>query len=271
MWAGRIIGTVLGYLTLGIFGAIFGFIIGGIFDRGLQYSRSLGGGGFGQSAEALEHVQSVFFKTVFSLMGHLAKADGRVSEEEVAHTEAFMAQLGMTAEHRREAIQLFKSGSATDFALDSTLAEFVEVCGRHQNLRQMLLVYLVGVALADGKLDAAEETVLRRVAEAIGYSRVAFEQLLSMIRAQDQFSHQHYNGSRPASASDIEAAYRALGVDQDANDRELKKAYRRLMSEYHPDKLMGQGVPEDMIKVATERSQEVQAAYDLIRKQRKAA
>jgi len=270
MWAGRLIGTVLGYITFGIFGAILGFIIGGLFDRGLQNSRALGG--FGQpSAEALEHVQAVFFKTVFSLMGHLAKADGRVSEEEVAHTEAFMAQLGMTADHRREAIALFQNGAATDFSLDNTLSEFMAVCGRHQNLRQMLLVYLIGVALADGTLDRTEEAVLGRVAEAVGYSRVAFEQLLSMIRAQDQFSRQHYNGTRPASASDIEAAYRALGVDRNANDRELKKAYRRLMSEFHPDKLMGQGVPEDMIKVATERSQEVQVAYDMIRKQRKAA
>jgi len=60
-----------------------------------------------------------------------------------------------------------------------------------------------------------------------------------------------------------------LKVSEAASDTEIKKAYRKLISEYHPDKLMGQGVPEDMIKVATERSQKVQTAYDLIKKTRK--
>ena len=64
-------------------------------------------------------------------------------------------------------------------------------------------------------------------------------------------------------------AYEALGITEQTSDKDAKRAYRKLMSEYHPDKLMGQGVPDDMIKVATERSQEVQAAYDLIKKSRK--
>ena len=280
MWLGRIICTLLGYSALGIIGAIIGFFIGGIFDRGLSGADSLGtvgggafkGFGFGPSAEQLEQLQRVFFTTVFALMGHLAKADGRVSEEEVAHTEQFMGQMGLTPDHRREAIALFKAGSNAAFSLEDTLDEFMRVCGSHINLRQMVLVYLVGVALADGTLDPAEERMLRRVAERLGYSAADFEQLMSMIRGQDHFSRQQWGGgAATASASDIEAAYQALGVSSDASDKELKRAYRRLMSQYHPDKLMGEGVPEDMLKMATERSQEIQAAYDLIKKQRKAA
>ncbi|MBI0416232.1 MAG: DnaJ domain-containing protein, partial [Nitrosospira sp.] len=69
----------------------------------------------------------------------------------------------------------------------------------------------------------------------------------------------------------LEDAYRAIGVSKDSNDQDIKRAYRKLMSQYHPDKLIGQGVPEDMITVATQQSQEVQVAYDLITKSRKSS
>ncbi|MEQ9210373.1 MAG: DnaJ domain-containing protein, partial [Pseudomonadales bacterium] len=71
------------------------------------------------------------------------------------------------------------------------------------------------------------------------------------------------------SQSELDLAYKALGVSSDCSDAELKKAYRKLMSENHPDKLMGQGVPEDMVKMANERSSEISKAYDLIREHRK--
>ncbi|MGJ8687769.1 MAG: DnaJ domain-containing protein, partial [Spongiibacteraceae bacterium] len=70
----------------------------------------------------------------------------------------------------------------------------------------------------------------------------------------------------PAQA--LQDAYKAIGVEETASDAELKKAYRRLMSEHHPDKLIAKGVPEDMIKMATEKSQEIQAAYEMIKKSR---
>ena len=91
-----------------------------------------------------------------------------------------------------------------------------------------------------------------------------------MARAQGQF-HQggERAGARGASAAlDIDAAYAALGVDSSVSDRELKRAYRKRMSENHPDKLIARGVPEDMVRLATERSQEIQSAYEQVRRQR---
>ena len=137
----------------------------------------------------------------------------------------------------------------------------------------MLIVYLVNTALADGKFDPKEESALRKIAETLNFSHIAFDQLLRMIRAQGTFAgnnnHGHYGYSPSQNGNELNKAYDALGVEKTASDAEIKKAYRKLMSEYHPDKLMGQGVPDDMIKVATERSQEVQTAYDLIKKSRK--
>jgi len=174
-----------------------------------------------------------------------------------------MAHMGLTAEHRREAIALFKQGAAPDFDLDAQLRGFLSVCGRRPNLIQMLLVYLVNVALADGRLDESEERILRQVAARLGISAAAFEQLIRMIRAQDSF-----RSGQPDVEDNLDLAYQALGVDKDAGDAEIKKAYRRLMSQYHPDKLMGQGVPDDMVDAATERSKEIQNAYEVIKKAR---
>ncbi len=136
-------------------------------------------------------------------------------------------------------------------------------------------MYLVNMALADGNFDASEEAVLKKVASSLGISSMMFEQMLRMIKAQGAFAggaggYSSSGGAYSATpnANQIDLAYQALGVKSDVTDTQLKRAYRKLMSQYHPDKLTGQGVPEDMIKSATERSQEIQAAYDLIKKSR---
>ncbi|MBT3887654.1 MAG: DnaJ domain-containing protein, partial [Nitrosomonadaceae bacterium] len=101
------------------------------------------------------------------------------------------------------------------------------------------------------------------IAYQLGYDEAAFRQLLDMVLNQSPFA-----GGQAVSATAVEDAYKALGVNKDMTDQEIKRAYRKLMSQYHPDKLMGQGLPEDMIAVATEQAKEVQVAYDLITKSR---
>jgi DnaJ like chaperone protein len=237
-----------------------------MFDKGYAQIQAEG------SPERRREIEQTFFQTVFRLLGHLAKADGRVSESEVQQTEAYMAEMGLTPEHRKEAIALFKEGSTTDFDSDAQVARFREVCGRRSNLVRMLIVYLVNIALADGELDENEAQVLRRIAGGLGISSAMFEQLLRMIQAQNSFGGQQYQGAGgaggPSRADQLQKAYDALGVSPEVSDAELKKTYRKLMSQHHPDKLMGQGVPEDMVKEATERSQEISKAYELIKSER---
>jgi DnaJ like chaperone protein len=261
---GKIIGVVLGFYAGGPLLAILGLIVGHLFDRG--YSRQQAP----VSHDELQKIQRTFFNTLFLLLGHLAKSDGRISEIEIKLTEALMDKMGLTAEHRQDAIRLFKAGSDASFNPDATLAEFRRDCFRSPNLRQMLLVYLINLAMADGHLDDSETNILRRVAEDLGFSGFAFEQLLRMIYAQNAFAGGAGGQGRqaPPRADELELAYQALGVTPAATDAEIKKAYRRLMSEYHPDKLIGQGMPADMIKEATERSQEIQTAYELVKKSR---
>jgi len=197
-------------------------------------------------------------------MGKLAKADGHISKDEIAHVEQFIQKLGMSAEHRQRAIALFKQGAAPDFDFEATLRQFMAVCGHTHSLRQMLLVYLIVMALSDERIDTAEERLLIDIARYLGYDQASFKRILDMVLNQS-----HFAGGQATSDTALDDAYKALGVSKQSTDQEVKRAYRKLMSQYHPDKLMGQGLPEDMIAVATEQAKEVQVAYDLITKSRK--
>ena len=258
------IGLVLGYLGLGFFGAIFGYFLGTVIDRAQAY-------GFGGvNPLSTGERKTVFLETVFVLQGKLAKADGHISQAEINHVEEFIKKTGLSSEHRQEAISQFRRGATPDFDMRPTLDRFMEVCGHTLNLRQMLLIYLTVMALADGKLDEAERTLLEQVALHLNYTRNEFNRILDMVLAQAHFSsgQQQQGYTRTSSASDLDDAYQALGVNKDASDQEIKRAYRKLMSQHHPDKLMGQGLPEEMIKVATEQAKEIQLAYDLLKKHR---
>jgi len=253
----KIIGLFLGYYLLGFFGAFLGYLFGSSIDRAREY----GIGGINPLGN--EQRKAVFLETAFVLMGKLAKADGHISKDEIAHVEQFIQKMGMTPEHRSLAIKQFKLGSATDFDIDTTLNEFMESCGHTSNLKQVLLMYLIVMALADGSLDNAERSLLERIASRLGYSQSQFRQLLEMVLNQSHFAHGQAN-----SATALDDAYKALGVTKEQSDQEIKRAYRKLISQYHPDKLIGQGLPEDMIAVATEQAKEIQVAYDLIKKHR---
>jgi DnaJ like chaperone protein len=172
---GKVVGGILGYSSAGLIGALIGVGIGHFFDK--SFGRALG---FDYSGHR-EKLQQLFFETTFSLMGHLAKADGRVSEEEVAQSENLFSRLGLTPEHRQQAIELFKQGTQADFNIEATLSAFIQGGGRSHNLPMMLLEFLIVIAMADGDIHPAERDVLMRTAQALGFSQRQFAQLLDMI------------------------------------------------------------------------------------------
>ena len=253
----KLIGMAAGYYFFGWWGVLFGLLAGAFIDR----VRAFGQGAMNPLQNAVR--QAVFLETVFISMGKLAKADGRVSEDEIAHVEQFMQKLGMTDEHRRQAIAWFKKGADPEFDIEPSLGKFLVICGNTRNLREMLLVYLIVMALADGHFHPAEEALLADIAGRLGYGREAFRRMMDMVLNQT-----HFGGGKITTEAALDDAYKALGVTKESTDAEIKRAYRKLMSQYHPDKLIGQGMPEDMVAMATEQSKEIQLAYDLVRKSR---
>src|SRR5690606_37399407 len=222
---------------LGPLGALLGAAIGHNFDKGLDASRLLGGGGmggvFGGQAH-VERVQAAFFTATFSVMGHLAKSDGRVSPDEISLARRVMAQMRLNEEQKQAAIRLFQEGKSADFPLEEALQQLRRECGPRSNLLRMFLEIQIATALADGELHEAERRMLRHVAARLGFA-AHFEDLLGRERAERHFH------SRPSPAQALEDAYKLLGISKEASDADVKRAYRRQMNQHHPDKLVAKG------------------------------
>lgn len=260
MFYGKVIGGIIGFLVLGVLGLLIGVFVGHLFDNGLVRTLRYA------SPENIARIKQSFFETTFLLSGHIAKADGRISQQEVDHTEVIFRQMGLSGEQRQRAIALFQRGAAADFRLDTTIEAFIATCGPQRQLQQTLLFFLISLALADQRMDQAEQLALQNIAGQMGIDPRTLEQMVRMAQAQEHFHGSAGPGPQPGTG--LADAYAALGVEKSVDDKTLKRAYRKLMSENHPDKLIARGVPEDMIKLATERSQEIQAAYDMVRKSR---
>ncbi|TBR43490.1 co-chaperone DjlA [Marinomonas agarivorans] len=262
MW--KIIGGISGFYILGIWGLIVGMIVGAVIDVSRSSLKMR------ISREPVGKQQQIFFQTLFLLMGRLAKADGRVSDEEIQLASQVMDKMQLTGEVKRQAIDLFNQGKAASFDLVDVLQTFQQVVGTGTLLSRTLIELLLMLAYADGDFVVEEKTLTSQICAHLGMSVSEFEKIHWQIKQQAQF-HQHRNSSNSHLSEQelLQAAYDVIGGNPSMSDAEIKKVYRKLMSENHPDKLMAQGVPEEMIVLAKERTQEIQASYDLIKKTRK--
>ncbi len=259
--AGKVIAGLIGFVTLGIVGLLFGLAIGHAFDRGLWQALQAA------SPENLARVQKQFFDTTFTLLGYIAKSDGRVSEAEIAQAEALFQQLRLNPAQRQAAIQQFHRGAEPGFDPASTVAAFAGRVGPRRQVQQTLFAFLATMALADGELDAVERSALHHIAGLLGMPIQDVDRLVAMLMAQARFHTGGRAGDMPA-RDRLADAYQALGVNASDTDEGIKKSYRRLMSENHPDKLIARGVPDEMVRLATERSQEISTAYEVIKSAR---
>ena len=204
-----------------------------------------------------ERVQAAFFTTTFSVMGHIAKADGVVSPSEVNAAKDIMAQMQLSAEQRKAAIKFFDQGKSADFPLEAILHQFKKECHRRRNLIQMFVEIQIATALSDGKVDPAEKRILHTIGEILGFTRQEIDHLFNIARGTAASNNDTLT---------LGQAYKILGVSEGSSEPEIKKAYRRLMSQHHPDKLVSKGLPDEMIALATEKTQEIRKSYELIKK-----
>lgn len=270
-WWGKVVGGAFGFMLGGPLGALFGAAVGHHFDRGLNRLDDVELP-FGNGPEQ-ERIQMAFFTATFAVMGHVAKADGRISADEIAHARAVMREMNLNPEQTRVAQSLFREGKASGFDLEGVLRQFLRECRRRQTLLQMFLEIQLQAAYADGTLHTAEAALLRRIAGRLGFTGAQFDQLDALIRAAREHGTRGPGGAAggrraaagPAAMSADEARA-ILGVKPGASEADVKKAYRRLMNQHHPDKLIARGMPEEMVKVATTRTQEIRTAYETLRR-----
>ena len=265
-WYGKLIGAALGALVgRGLLGAIVGFVIGHLYDTRAAADRARGSGARPPDGPPPADLQAAFFRATFQVMGHVAKADGRVTEQEIDAARDAMRRFSLRGADVQRAIDCFNEGKAADFPLDEVLGGLRARTTGREDLRRLFVQIQLETALRGGGLSAPSRGVFARMCSSLGVSAIEFAALEAMLRMRGHGAAGE--ASRPASER-LADAYQVLGVGPGATDAQVTLAYRRLVSQNHPDKLVANGLPQSMVEAAHERTRRILDAYEVIRKHR---
>ena len=261
MYWGKVIGTLLGALTLKPWFALLGLLLGHQFDKGFasRYRE------FADSDSRPNTVPEGFSDALFQCMGHLAKADGRVSEEEIRAARSVMHRLNLGPGAVRRAIASFEQGKTAGFPLASTVRKARRESLRRADHRLLFVRLLLEVGLSKPRMRSVERGLIWEICTMLDIGRVELAQLEAMLRAQKGFRQS------PAGSADrdrVTAAYTTLGVQPDASNDDIKTAYRRLINRSHPDKIASSDPRPEVLAAAEKRTREVRAAYELLKTRR---
>lgn len=284
-WWGKLLGAFFGFLIGRGVGAFFGILIGNLFDRGLvqHFSRSH----WHYHQEKRQDVQKVFFTSTFAVMGHVAKADGRISEQEIAIAKQMMHEMRLSTKQKEMAKQYFNAGKQKTFNLNQTLNQLYKTCHDNPDLIKLFIDIQYQAATIEPMTDAKIK-VLNDIFQQLGFAPLSkqyrfYENLGDTIfntssqyssgtknnqqhdQNQQQSRGQKHSYHNATSYSPLAHAYAILEVSPDTSKLEVKRAYRRLISRNHPDKLIAEGLPEAMIKLANNKTQQITKAYEQIR------
>ena len=254
-WWTSVLGGALGYMIGGPLGAMLGVAFAGNLSKGKSNFR---GSASDYRPGDQQRVQAAFFSSVFSVMGYIAKVDGKVSKSEILLAKQVMQHMQLSEDMQKAAKELFNQGKQNDFNLDEVLEQFRTESHRRTHLVRMFLEIQIQATYADGVFDDKEYDALKYIAQKLRFPIHELERLIQ------QFSV----ASGKSSKLTIDDAYVILGADKSLTDKELKRAYRRLLAQHHPDKLVAKGLPDEMIKLANDKTQEIISAYELIKKHR---
>jgi DnaJ like chaperone protein len=246
-WLGKIVGGTIGFALGGPLGAILGTVFGHTFDTGPGHSYTNQRGRLSYN----EQSQLTFFVATFSMLAKLAKVDGRISKEEMHSIENFMVRdLNLDPEGKKIAIKIFHSAIDSPASFQDFAAQFYNQFQQQPQLLELMMDVLLRVSVADGTLSDSEERLI-----------------LSAARIFN-FGEQKYRELRSRYAQDSDKYYAILGTDRSNSDEQIKKQYRKLVKEYHPDTIAAKGLPEEFTKFAHDKFREIQGAYDAIKQER---
>lgn len=277
VWQGTLIGAGVGLLMGGPLGALIGSIAG---YRFLDQDSIAIPSHTELSSRERERVQTAYLAATFSVMGHLAKVDGRVDEREIATVQEIMAELGLTGTTRQTAQRQFSEGKNPEFPLEDVLRRLSDAARRREGLVRRFLEFQFRLAFADGEIRPEEDALLHRIKQLLDYPEADFSRLeqtarndYMRLRGQEERTREHerQKSQQEEAGTKLDAAYKLLGVSKTTPDDAIRAAYRRKLSQHHPDKLAAKGLSEELMKMAAHKTQEIREAYDLIRKSRDAS
>ncbi|MFO7838299.1 MAG: TerB family tellurite resistance protein [Desulfosalsimonadaceae bacterium] len=247
-WLGKAVGGTIGFAMGGPLGAVAGAVFGHMFDGGSEKPRMLSGPSAGSEAE---QAQMAFFVASFSMLAKLARADGQVTEAEMDSVRQFMSgDLRLNPQSRQAAEQIFQTALKTPQSFEDFAGQFYQHFASQPQLLELMIDILLRVSVADGDLHEAEERLI-----------------LSAVRIF-RMSDADYQKIKSRHIKDTERFYAVLGLSSSDSDEEIKKKYRQLVRDYHPDAIAGKGLPEEFVNFAHEKFREIQEAYEAIARER---
>jgi len=272
-WWGKLLGCFFGFLIAGPIGALFGLLIGNFFDKGLaaHFARAH----WSHFTEEEAPIQDAFLEGLFSSMGHLAKASGRVSENHIQMAEDVMREMLLSQTQKKLAKQAFNEGKKPGFQLNTKINLLKTTCKNNLALLQLYMTLCYRIARVDG-LSTKKIHLLNELCKQLGFSPLhqqyrfyeeaqeGYQRQQSSNNYQHNYQHNYRQYDSPNKTESLAESYAILGVNQGASQQEVKRAYRRMITRNHPDKLIAKGLPEDMIKKANDMTQKITKAYQRI-------
>lgn len=261
-WWGKLLGAFLGYLMAGPVGSLFGILIGNFFDRGLNehFSNPV----WHYHAEKRPTVKKIFFQSIFSVMGHISKADGRISEQEIEATKALMHDMNLNKEQRLAAQFYFNEGKKENFKLIPVIKMLHKTAYSNPSLLKLFINTQYNLSQIDG-LSQKKIQIMNTILTQLNCAPIH-----EQSRFNDDFYKQNHSSySRqaeptPKAGHVLDQAYAILQIPPSSSKQDVKRAYRRLISRNHPDKLSAQGLPKEKIKQANEKTHIIRKAYEQI-------
>ncbi len=252
----RIIATILGFFFGGPIGAIIGFFIGSLMDQSVNKTKGPGSAGPGQGSNWhwnwRQAFSQPFVRGVFILMGHLAKADGQVTPNEIRIASNVMTQLRLPDDQRHQAMRWFYDGKNQQFDIEEVFQKLRLY--RQPPFSRILLTCLMNIAYANGAPSIAQQRLLQEICAKLG---------IPIPETQQQYSYSQYNNQYTApKKNSLADDYKLMGLKADADVATIRKTYRRLMNKFHPDKLASKGASEAEIKAANDKIYQIRSAYE---------
>ena len=267
---GKIFGGFLGYLMAGPLGALVGIIVGNVFDKSLKLHLNQSYQDF--HFEKRPDVTATYIKALACLMGFFAKADGRVSEQELSFAATIFKELKLSGEQLNHAKEWFTSSKNGQVSLEDQLRMLEYIKAKNLALTKNCLDIIFQMLKIDG-LTEKKVNYMNYLLNNLGFAKLEnqfnaqefweYIQSKSQNQYQSQGNYQYQEAAKSRHYT-IDDAFKTLGLTSNVNKTEVKKAYRKLMSKYHPDKMMAKGASPQEIKAATEKTQQISKAYDFI-------
>jgi DnaJ like chaperone protein len=246
---GKLLGGTIGFFLLGPLGAIAGIALGDFYEGAKSRgSESING------PDPTELNQQYFFVCTFTLLGKLAKADGRICEKEISEIQRFMEHvLDLGEREKAFAIRIFRASKENDDGVEDYAHQFFKIFREHPVILENLLCQMFILANADGFFHPEEKKIIEKISFIFGFNETDLKRIFTPFYKE---------------TDTLEKAYDILGINSQYSNDEIKKTYRKLAMEHHPDRVVARGLPREFIKTANKKFSEIQNAYDLVCKER---